>query len=177
MAKRHLPLVQAASEPDEPIRPPWQWSLFAGGLIMIVWVVLALLVSPLATVLLEREVGKWATPDDLAARLGAAAPAVLARVAIENLSMHVVALGVACVVVGVVMGKWSPGRAIVECACAGAGVAVIATAAAVVSGVTTSPDGRDVVLGALVVLVPWSTGSAALGARWGRGAKRQLVGP
>ncbi len=174
-ARRRLPVIQAPADPEVPARPPWQWALFGAGLIALGWLVLALLVAPVASFLLRRELGSWGSPDDLAARLAAASPAVLSRIALENVLLQMLALGGASLAAGAVVGKWGPGRGIVPSACAGAALAAVAVLVAS-AGMASPSEGASVALRGALIVVPWAAGTAALGAWRGGRTKGHLGG-
>jgi len=176
-AKRRLPVLQAPADPGDPVRPPWQWSLFGAALIVLLWLALALAASPLSTHILRANVGSWSSPEDLAARLDVAAASVLARVALENLALHAAIVGVASFTAGLVLGMWSPRRGLVEAASAGALVAACAVVAATFSGGASLTDASTVAVWGSAVLVPLASGLAALGAWMGDRRKRPLGGP
>jgi hypothetical protein len=170
-------MVQTSAEPETPPRPAWQWSLFGAGLIVLAWLALSLLVSPVASFIVRRNVGSWASPAELDALVAAASPEALGRMALENLALHVLVVGVACLVSGTVVGRWGPGRGIRESAGAGALVALVAVALASTTAAASRPELRSLVGWGLLVLVPWASGLAALGAWRGSHDKRQLTGP
>ncbi len=174
-AKRRLPLIQASAEPEPVARSPWQWSLFGAALIGLAWLVLALLLSPVASLIVRQNVGTWSSPEELSRLLDAASPAVLGRLALENLLLQVVVVGIASVTAGFVVGRYGPGRGIVTSAASGGLVAVVAVAST--TAITSRQDVSTILTWGLLVLVPWASGTAALGAWRGSRDKRLLAGP
>jgi len=175
--KRRLPVVQAPAEPEGPPRPPWQWAVLAVGLIVLGWLVLALVTSPLSNVILRRHVGPWGSPDELAARIRDAAPSVLAQVTLENALLQGLVLALACFLAGMVVGTWGPRRGVAESAGAGAFVSTGVVAMASMTGGLSSSDASSVLVWGIPILVPLASGAAALGAWRGSRTKRVLIGP
>lgn len=176
--KRRLPLIQPVADagPDDLPRPAWQWVVFGAGLIVALWAGLALIVSPLSTYLLARQLGHWGTPEELSSRLAAAPAGVLRTIAFENLAMHLGALGVASIGGSFVVGRWSPGRAVRQAASSGSLVSFGAVSVAAVSGVATGGE-PNALWWAFAVVFPWTTLLAVTGAWWGAKKKQPLVGP
>jgi hypothetical protein len=174
--KRRLPVLQTPADDAGPTRPPWQWSVFGAGLIVLVWLVLALLSSPVATWILRENLDAGPA-DDLTARLAEASPRILARLALENVALQIVVLAVASFTGGWIVGTWGPRKGVVESAWAGALVATAAVLLAVLTGGLAGPEASHVVLGGGCIVIPLAAGSAALGARRGSRNKRVLVGP
>jgi hypothetical protein len=110
-AKRRLPVFQAPANDDVPERPPWQWSVFGAGLIVLLWMVLTLLASPLM-------------------RLVAASN-------VASTSLHFAIEGLASLLVGTVIGTWSKRRGIKEGATAGALSALFAALCGVAVGASS----------------------------------------
>jgi len=165
-SKRHLPVLQAP--PDEgPVRPAWQWALFATGLIVLAWVCLTLVAAPITSLIFRANVGAWSSADDLAARLAAAPPEALGRISMETVALQTAVLAVASLMAGVVLGIWGPGRMLWQAAGAG----VLAAIGAVLFAVAAA---RAIGLWGSVVLVPSSAASAWAGAWLGAKRKRPL---
>ncbi len=164
--KRRLPVVQNTA----PVPPaaPWKWFLFCVGLSFAFWAVLAMLAAPLSTCLLQRQVGRWSTPEDLDARLKGATEQALRVVAVESLAVQVGSLALASFVAGFIVGKWGSGPTVVLSGVAGLGVGLLALALALAGGVGGAGEGHAMLLGASLVIVPCAAGAAALGARQGR---------
>jgi hypothetical protein len=170
--KRRLPVLQAP--PDEgPARPPWQWSLFAAGLIVLSWLLLTALASPLASAILRANIGAWGSPDELTVRLAAASPEALGRISLETVALQTSALLMASLASGVVLGVWGPGRPLVEAAFAGGMVAAGAVLFAVLAS-RGSGDAGTVGTWGSVVLIPCAAMAASAGAWLGARRKRSL---
>jgi hypothetical protein len=153
-AKRRLPVLQAPANDDVPDRPPWQWSVFGAGLIVLLWVVLTVLTAPLAGL------------------AGGSRP--------RTVLFAIVTQGVASLLVGLVIGTWTKQRGIKEAAVAGALSAVFAMTCGVLAAITSGAAGwADIAVSVAGggVLVPSATASAALGAWIGSRKKRVLQGP
>ena len=174
-AKRRLPVLQTAPTDDVPPRPPWQWALFTAGLLVLQWLVLALLTSPLANAILRWNVGPWISAEDLASRLDSTDPAVLSHVALENGALQAVVVGVASFGAGFVTGTWGPRRGSLEAAAGGTLVSVLALGLAVTKGDALGSSWLLARVG--LVLVPLAAAGAAFGAKIGSRKKRVLDGP
>ena len=177
-AKRRLPVLQSPAAPDGPARPPWQWSLFAAGLIVLAWLLLTVLASPVSALILRANIGSWGSPDELTLRLAAASPEALGRISLETVVLQVAVLGGACVSSGLVIGVWGPGRLIAAAATAGAvvalgGVIFAALSAGQPRDAASVSSVRSVAIWGTVILVPCAAALAAAGA-W-VGAKRKRV--
>jgi hypothetical protein len=148
--KRRLPLVQqvqqpASAEADDEQRPHWQWVSFGAAAILVVWLPLAAVVGALAARLTALTDAGRVSPDPVVAAI---------------VSMHALAVGVAALAGGLLVGRWGGGRVGVrEAALAGAAASLAAVAGA---WVTLGP-----VPGALAVLAI-AVPLAALGGAWGR---------
>jgi predicted MFS family arabinose efflux permease len=152
-AKRRLPVLPAEAPSEEPVRSPLQWNLFGGALIVLTWLVLALLLTPVWRWYLNRAVQE---PS-------AASPTFQIRMQLELISGHLVALGTAAFAGGYVVGRWGPRRWLLESAVPGA---IAAVAAVLLTLVTGAPEGL-VMLGAAVI-IPTAAISSLLGGLRGR---------
>jgi hypothetical protein len=153
-AKRRLPVFQAPANDDVPERPPWQWSVFGAGLIVLLWMVLTLLASPLMR--------------------------LIAASNVASTSLHFAIEGLASLLVGTVIGTWSKRRGIKEGATAGALSALFAALCGVAVGASSGAlvwEDVWISLAGGVALVPSSTLAAALGAWIGSRKKRVLDAP
>ena len=160
--------MQAASD-DPPPRPAWQWSLFGAGLIGLAWLVLALLAAPVGALIVRANLGPWSSPEELQGRIAAAAPAVVGRMALENMVLEVLVVGAANVAGGFVVGRWGPRRGVAQAAVAGVLVSLAAIGVAAATEATADlPAGW-----ALLVIVPCASSLAALGGWWGGRAARR----
>lgn len=150
-AKRRLPVLQAPPGDDVPERPPWQWSVFGAGLIVLLWVVLTLLATPVTRLVPASN-----------------AIATLLQLAIQ---------AIASFLVGAVIGTWSRRRGVREAAVAGALSALFAAACgavvAVSTGVATWLDVAISFAGG-AALLPSASGAGALGA-WLGGRKKRVL--
>ena len=144
--------MQAQAELGLPDRPPWQWSVFGGVLIVLLWVLFAAV-----SLLLVRG------PD-------ATGPGALV--------LHMTSQTLASLVVGVVVGTWSPRRGITEAAMAGGLSVLFAVACSAATAVASNERALpwSTVLGGLVLL-PTATLGAAFGAWLGNRKKRVLTEP
>jgi hypothetical protein len=165
--KRRLPVVQDSPPPATPVAP-WKWSVFCVGLSFLFWAAFAMLAAPLSTFLLRRQVGRWSTPEDLGALLGAATEETLRVVALENLAVQVASLALASFLAGFIVGKWGPDAAVALSGVAGVLVGVLALAVALAGGVAGAGEGHVMLVAASLVIIPCAAGAAALGARQGR---------
>jgi hypothetical protein len=134
-------------------RPRWQWVAFGGLAILVAWLPLAVIVGTLAA--------RIATaPEDAHGSVGRAAAAIVA--------MHAVALGLASLAGGLLVGRWGgAGVGVRDAALAGVVASLIAIAGAWVSA-GPSP-------GFLAVLAI-SVSMAALGGAWGRRGRARRAG-
>jgi hypothetical protein len=145
--KRRLPLVvePGSAEGDDEHRPRWQWVVFGAAAVLVVWLPLAAVVGVLAARVAAVPEGAHGSPG---------------RAAVAVVSMHAVALGLAALAGGLLVGRWGgPGVGVRESALAGAAASLTAVAGAWVT-VGPSPGSLAVV----AIAVPL----AALGGAWGR---------
>ncbi len=150
-AKRRLPVLPSGGDADaDPARAPWQWVGFGTLAIFVVWVPLAAVAATVASHMVVRVAPGVAEPG----------PAAIAAF----VGMSALALALAAIVGGFVVGRWGG---------AGAGVrqASLAGFAASLVAVIASWASFGVSLSALVV-VPFALPFAALGGKLGRSARR-----
>jgi hypothetical protein len=167
--KRRLPVLQEANESSPP-RPRWQWTLFTGLLILVVWVCLAWLAAPLTGAILRANVGPADGEQELARRLEAAGPAMLTRIAMQTAAMQTAVALLSTAIAGYVIGKWGPGRGLLESAAAGAGVATLVVAVALRGG--EGPSASTVMMAASCIVIPLSAVAGVAGALLGSRSKR-----
>jgi hypothetical protein len=153
--KRRLPVLQASTEAPPP-RPPWQWSLFGAGLIVLAWLLLAMLTSPLISVI----VGSGPAADEAVA---------LHRV-IEAVLVQLASLLLASFGSGLVLGVWGPGGMRAEAGFAGG---LVAAGAIVLTAIMSHGFAALGTWGVLIV-VPCASGASLAGAMFGARRKRVL---
>ena len=168
--KRRLPVLQAALDEGE-VRPAWQWALLAAGLIVLVWLVLTLVLSPLTTLILRVNLGPWSSADELTVRLAAASQETLGRIATETVLVQISGLSLASLAAGLVLGVWGPSRLAVPAAVAAGLVAVGSVAFAALSAPL---DATTIATWGSVLLVPTAAAAAYAGAWLGARRKRAL---
>jgi hypothetical protein len=163
--RKRLPILQEPPEPstgggdeDEAPRPPWHWIGFGAVAIFAAWLPLAYGAAALARRALAPYVGDAATPEELAARLGALSNDDRMRVALIQTVPHALALALASFGGGFLVGRFGPGAGAREAAFAGACVSLVAIATS-----CASPGGSLAVL----VIVPIAVGFSAWGGRAG----------
>jgi hypothetical protein len=150
-AKRRLPLAPSTGDADaDPARAPWQWVGFGTVAIFVAWLPL----SGAASALAARMVGPTASSRS---ELTPAAIGIF-------VGMSALALGLASLIGGLVVGRWGgPGVGIREATLSALVAALVAIAASWASfGVTLSA----------LVVVPFALPFAALGGKLGRSARR-----
>jgi hypothetical protein len=150
MAKRRLPLLQAAGhgEADEPPRPAWQWVGFGAVAIFSAWVPLSALAGAFASRLLAR------ASDEVALR----------RMALLSSVAYALELAAGAVAGGYLVGRWGPaGVGTRQAALAGA------TAAAVLIAVTWASAGPALGMIPVLLLTPLM---ASIGGALGLRARR-----
>jgi hypothetical protein len=150
-AKRRLPLAPSAGDVEaDPARAPWQWVGFGTVAIFVVWLPLSAASSAITSrmVMAQGSGRVELAPAAIPISLGASA----------------LALAIAALMGGFVVGRWG-----------GAGVGVreasLAALVAAMVAVVASWASFGVSLGALVI-VPFALPFAALGGKLGRSARR-----
>ncbi len=170
--KRRLPVLDASSDSPAASFPRWQWGLLQGALMILCWLVLARLSSPLIAILVGRALGPGTPAGEIEARLAQAPASVSARLATETWAMQALLLVAASAVAAFVPGRWGPDRMIVASAVAAGTVVAAAAAGAVLTGGGRGDDLWTVGVSALF-MVPCASGAAAVGAWWA--AKRRSM--
>src|ERR1700722_9712505 len=106
MAKPFKLPVLPSTEELAPPRPTWQWVGFGALAILVVWLPLAALAQSLAARLIAPYAGTLPNPEDAAAAVARLAPATRARVAWIMGGLQAVALAVASLLGGGLVGRW-----------------------------------------------------------------------
>jgi tRNA-(ms[2]io[6]A)-hydroxylase len=169
--KRHLPIVKAPvadgpKEDDEP-RPGWHWVGFGAVLVFACWVPLAVLAEKVAQGLAVRTLGDVSSREEVAARVAELHGGARAQVVAALVLPHALALALASLAGGWVMGRYG-GVGAREGALAGVAVGVVSVVLAWAS------SGGSWALGVVLVL---AAAFAALGSAAGRRAARRGVRP
>ncbi len=165
MAKRKLPVLnntpatkQDESDADEQ-RPPWQWSGFGMVAIFATWLPLSYVAQFVARAALRRYGLGADTPEAMAVQLSQLDAGARVRVGLVMMLPHALALAVACVSGGVLIGRFGAPAGPREALVAGVMASLVAMGLSIgASGWSWAP------LGTLLITVPCSV----LGARLGR---------
>jgi hypothetical protein len=168
--RRRLPVLQEPKRPPEPAppgdpegddreRPPWHWVSFGVVAIFAVWLPLAYAAQALSARIVAHTFGD-AGQDDVAVRLARMSDAERMRLSLTFALPHVLALALASIAGGFLVGRFGKGTGMREAASAGAGVALLALALSLRSaGVSWSS------LVTIVVAVGFAAWGGAFGAR------------
>ena len=132
-AKKRLPVVQSSpdGEPEE-LRPPWHWVGFGTIAIFAVWLPLTWVASRASAVLTASLAAGAASEEEVQARIRALHASERARYYALASGPHVVALALAAMGGGYLVGRWGSGSR--EAALAGVMAGVIASVLATLGG-------------------------------------------
>lgn len=131
-SKKRLPIVQnAAEEPEEP-RPPWHWVGFGTIGIFAAWLPLAWIANRVSRALTASLAAGAASEEEMQARVRALASGERAKYYALAAGPHVVALALAAMAGGYLVGRWGPGAR--ESLYAGIAAGIVASTLAATGG-------------------------------------------
>lgn len=176
--KRRLPVLNATKAPpkaapedadDAPeVRPGWHWVGFGAVAVFGAWLPLAYLSQWIVSGFLTRRMGRAAAPDEVAAWLASLSQSERTTVILWTIVPHAVALALASVAGGYVVGRYAPKDIGVR---GGASAGLGAGLVAVVLSISASGFSP-----ALLVVLLLTTAFAAAGARLGLKKRGPVVG-
>jgi hypothetical protein len=152
--KRRLPVLQTNDDDEGPPRPRWQWALIGAVAVLLSWLLLAMIATPLA--------GRVGDSDPAAGPRGAQVAALVVG--------NALALLLAAVAGGYLVGRFGGLARAREAASAGALAALAGAALALASGAAAGSHVAAAALLALVVGI--GTGGGWLGGRLGVRGRR-----
>jgi tRNA-(ms[2]io[6]A)-hydroxylase len=152
--KRRLPVLQSNEDDDGPPRPRWQWALIGAVAVVLCWLLLAMVATPLA--------GRVGEADPATGPRGAQVAALVVG--------NALALLLAALAGGYLVGRFGGLARVREAAVAGALAALAGSALALASGAAAGSAGAGAALVALVVGI--GAGGGWLGGRLGVRARR-----
>lgn len=152
--KRRLPVLQSNEDDEGPPRPRWQWTLIGAAAVLICWLLLALVATPLA------------------GRVGDADPATGPRggQAVALVIGNVLALVLAALGGGYLVGRFGGLARVREAMAAGALAACVGVVVGLGSGAAQGSVAAGI--GLAVVVVGLGAGGGWLGGRIGVRARR-----
>jgi len=158
--KRKLPVIQSGAEPEEPAedRPPWHWVGFGTVGIFGAWLPLMGVAQWVSNQLLARTFGLSLSADDMRA-VANMEPAARARIGVYLAIPHALALGLAALAGGFLVGRYSKGLGAREAAISGVALALI------VGGLTFGAVGFAGFATTLMLAVPLAGLGGLLGKR------------
>lgn len=170
-SKKRLPVLKQTPEEEqgEEARPPWQWVGFGVGATFGAWLPLAYGASALGNKIVAGMLGELKTPEEVAAAVGALSSSDRARLYGATIGLPALALVLASVFGGWIVGRWGGDKAGPrEAAMAGFAVGVIA--------VVLSFSAAGISLYSLVV-IPITSLACWLGGRLGMKRRIKMLTP
>jgi hypothetical protein len=163
---RHLPILQTrspsgAAEEAGATRPPWQWAAIGAVMAVALWAPLAMIASALGASGLKSLLGAT-TPEEVDTWIGSASTVDRIRFWVLLAGLPAAAFALACLLSGVLVGRFGSGRGVREAAAAGLITALFGWVITLIGGTSLA--------GALAALV----GTSAIGA--GAGALGAVIG-
>lgn len=128
--KKRLPLIQSSPDADsEEPRPPWHWAGFGTIAIFAVWLPLTFAAARVARTLTASLAAGAASEEEVHARVRALEPSERARYYAFAAGPQVVALALAALAGGYLVGRWGSGsrEAVLAGVCAGVVASLLAT--------------------------------------------------
>ncbi len=166
--KRRLPVLQsppaAGADEDEEDRPPWHWVGFGTVGIFGAWLPLMALAQKVSDHLVLGAVGHVGSAEDAARSLANASSQARLRVGLMLAVPHGLALALASVAGGFLVGRYGKGLGPREAAIAGVALGLV------IGGLTFGVVGFSGFLAPLALAVPFAGLGGALGRRKARAA-------
>jgi len=165
--KRRLPVLKSAPEPsdaDEEDRPPWHWVGFGTVGIFGAWLPLMAVAQKLSDALILRAVGHVGSAEEAARSLANASAQDRLRVGLMLAIPHGLALAIAAVAGGFLVGRFGKGLGPREAAIAGVALGIV------IGGLTFGVVGVSGFLAPLALATPFAAAGGALGRRRARRA-------
>lgn len=156
-------LKAASEEPDEEEeRPPWHWVGFGTVGIFGAWLPLMALAQKLSDSLILRAVGQVGSAEDAARSLANASAQDRLRVGLMLAVPHAVALALAAMIGGYLVGRFGKGLGPREAAISGVALGLV------IGGLTFGVVGVTGFLAPLAIAIPFAGVGGALGRRKAR---------